>query len=221
MSKILPRTNKSVVCAAVFYLLQAVLMAAPSFSADVPTFEKDILPIFKARCAACHFPEAEHLKGGLDLSTLQSALKGGDNGPDIIPGKADVSSLVLMLEGKEEPKMPPPKKGPPLEPQQIDLIRQWINAGASAKDGTQKAKDEAKPVTKPGEFALGSKPANPSRDGQGPPEPKPTAKPAELALAAKPANEEKPEAGPLAKALAKSKKPEAAKAEVKEKLHVS
>jgi len=94
------------------------------------SFEKDIVPIFQKSCSACHFPPVDPLKGKLDLSTLAAALKGGAEGPSIIPGKADESMLVKMIEGTLEPVMPPKGKVDPLTPEAIALVKQWINEGA-------------------------------------------------------------------------------------------
>ena len=97
--------------------------------ADV-SFEKDILPLFQKSCSACHFPPTEPLKGKLDLSTVAATLKGGADGAIVVPGKADESRLVQIVEGKLETVMPPKGKGDPLTPEAIALLKQWINEGA-------------------------------------------------------------------------------------------
>jgi hypothetical protein len=66
--------------------------AAPVNAAAPPTFEKDIRPILKARCFDCH-GEGEKLNGGLDLRLRLLMLKGGDDGPVIVPGKLERSLL--------------------------------------------------------------------------------------------------------------------------------
>ncbi|MCC6152675.1 MAG: hypothetical protein IT367_02905, partial [Candidatus Hydrogenedentes bacterium] len=120
-------------------LIAVVIAASVSASAvfaDV-SFEKEILPIFQKSCSACHFPPAEPLKGKLDLSTVAATLKGGADGAIVVPGKADESRLVQIVEGKLEPMMPPKGKGDPLTPEAIALLKQWINEGA--KDGSAPA----------------------------------------------------------------------------------
>jgi hypothetical protein len=89
-----------------------------------PVFEKDIRPILKAHCFDCH-GEGEKLKGGLDLRLRRLMLKGGDEGPVIVPGKPDRSRLFKLVHSGEMPKRE--KK---LTREQIELIKQWIATGA-------------------------------------------------------------------------------------------
>src|SRR5205814_4598760 len=54
-------------------------------------FARDILPVFESTCWRCHGPERP--KGHFRLDNRELALKGGDNGIDIIPGNAAKSPL--------------------------------------------------------------------------------------------------------------------------------
>lgn len=95
------------------------------------TFEKDVFPIFQKRCAGCHWPDAEKFeRNQFDLSTLATALKGGKEGVDIIPGKAAESPLVQAIEWRLDPEMPPKDKFEKLPDAEIALIRAWIDQGA-------------------------------------------------------------------------------------------
>jgi uncharacterized membrane protein len=93
-------------------------------------YARDIEPIFTTHCVKCHGESKK--KGGYRLDTKDSLFAAGDSGSvPIVPGKADESRLVKMIEGKGEfadSTMPP--KGSPLTYQQIQLIRQWIDNGA-------------------------------------------------------------------------------------------
>jgi WD40 repeat protein len=111
-------------------LIASLMAVALPVSANV-SFEADVLPLLQKRCSACHFPPVEPLKGKLDLSTIDGIRKGGGEGAVIIPGKADESRLLLMVEGKLEPRMPPEGKGDPLTVEEVAKIREWINAGAT------------------------------------------------------------------------------------------
>ncbi len=106
------------------------LPAIPSQAADdAPLFERDIRPILQAHCVKCHAhtdPEA-----GLDLSTAGSLLKGSDDGPIVIAGSAEQSSLVQKIASGE---MPPSKENNPLSDAQIALVRAWIAGGTRATD---------------------------------------------------------------------------------------
>lgn len=105
-------------------LMAVPLMLTSVFGSSAPTFEKDIRPILKAQCFDCH-GEGESLKGGLDLRLRRLMLKGGQDGPVIVPGKPDKSPLFKLVHSGEMPKRE--KK---LTPEQVALIRQWIAAGA-------------------------------------------------------------------------------------------
>lgn len=93
-------------------------------AAPALTFEKDIRPILKANCFDCH-GEGEKLKGGLDLRLRRLMLQGGENGPVIVPGKADRSALFKLTHSGEMPK-----RDKKLTPGQVALIKRWINSGA-------------------------------------------------------------------------------------------
>jgi len=108
-------------------LLLGLLSAAPSAGADV-TYEDHVRPILKAACVECHGESAEPA-GGLDLRLRHLAVKGGSQGPAIVPGKADMSVLMKRITSGE---MPPGKKK--LTPAQVDTLRQWIAAGANVRE---------------------------------------------------------------------------------------
>jgi mono/diheme cytochrome c family protein len=97
------------------------------------TYAKDIKPIFEKSCVKCH--GAEKPKGKLRLDSLEGAMKGGEDGKVIVPGKSADSMLVHNIAhlGNEDDYMPPPDnkaKIPPLTKEQIGLIRAWIDQGA-------------------------------------------------------------------------------------------
>ena len=78
-------------------------VALSAHAAPALTFEKDIRPILKANCFDCH-GEGEKLKGGLDLRLRRLMLQGGENGPAIVPGKAERSALFKLTHSGEMPK---------------------------------------------------------------------------------------------------------------------
>ena len=97
------------------------------------TYGKDIKPIFEKSCFPCHGSEKQ--KGKLRLDSPEAALKGGENGPDIIKGKSAESTLVHAVSDllDDEENMPPTEKRekyPALTKDQIGLIRAWIDQGA-------------------------------------------------------------------------------------------
>src|SRR5436305_747995 len=70
-----------------------------------PTFEKDILSIFQAKCLNCH--GADRQKAGLDLRRHATLLAGGESGPALKPG-APKDSLLWEMVSRD--KMPPGKQ---------------------------------------------------------------------------------------------------------------
>ncbi|MBI4324428.1 MAG: c-type cytochrome [Chloroflexi bacterium] len=93
------------------------------------TYAKDIKPIFEKTCFKCH--GAEKQKGKLRLDSLEAALKGGENGADVLPGKSEKSILVHNVARLDEDSaMPPEGKADPLTKEQVALIRAWIDQGA-------------------------------------------------------------------------------------------
>ena len=104
----------------------------PSDKKDV-TYEKDIKPMFEKSCTKCH--GAEKQKAKLRLDSLAATLKGSEDGKVIEAGNSAKSVLVHNVAhiGDEDKWMPPPDnkaKIPPLTPEQIGLIRAWIDQGA-------------------------------------------------------------------------------------------
>ena len=89
------------------------------------SFEKDIVPIFKASCLSCHKPDKK--KGKLDMSTYAELMKGGKQGNPVKPGDPAKSLIIEMISGNE-PEMP--EKGDKLTEAQVQIISNWIKQGA-------------------------------------------------------------------------------------------
>jgi cytochrome c5 len=107
----------------------------PASTATGVTYDKDIKPIFDKNCVKCHHGEKARAK--LSLDSAAGAIKGGKEGPDIIVGKSGESGLVFAVAhvGDDDDFMPPTKKMKdgttltPLTPEQVGLIRAWIDQG--------------------------------------------------------------------------------------------
>jgi len=108
---------------------EPVKLPPPAEKKDL-TFVTDIKPIFDKSCIECHGPKKK--KGDLRLDSRELALKGGEEGPSIKVGDSANSELVKLVAriGDEENWMPPVDKGKPLSPEQVGLIRAWIDQGA-------------------------------------------------------------------------------------------
>ena len=101
-------------------------VAAAATEQAAPSYSAAIAPILARNCIACH--SANTKMGGLVLETIDAMEKGGLRGPAVVPGNSEQSPLYLMVAGKMEPRMP--FSADPLGPADVELIRQWIEAGA-------------------------------------------------------------------------------------------
>jgi mono/diheme cytochrome c family protein len=89
--------------------------------------------IFTENCLDCH--GSTEPEGKLIMESFDQLIQGGKSGPVIVAGKSEESLLVKMIEGRVEKDgktliMPPRKKREKLKPEQIELIKAWIDAGA-------------------------------------------------------------------------------------------
>lgn len=118
-------------------ILSFALCASTTASAvaldDPVQFESKVRPILKAHCWQCH-GEEEELHGGMDARLVRFLLKGGESGAAIVPGDHAASLLYQRMASGE---MPPGKKN--ISPEELNLVAQWIDAGAI----TQRAEPEA------------------------------------------------------------------------------
>ena len=92
--------------------------STPAVAGD-PTWDNSIGALFEAKCTACHGASA---LGGLDLSTYEQALEGGNTGPAIVPGDSENSLLVTVQEAGGHPGQ--------LTPDELAHVIEWIEAGA-------------------------------------------------------------------------------------------
>ncbi len=119
--------------------LTAICLRAESPSADdVAFFEKDVLPILKANCFACHGSEKK-LQGGLKLTSREDILKGGESGPAVDLKKPD-ESLILMAINYDGIMMPPKGK---LSKSQIDTLTKWVTRGLAWSEKAASAATKA------------------------------------------------------------------------------
>jgi dipeptidyl aminopeptidase/acylaminoacyl peptidase len=113
----------------------ALLTVGASLTAQQPpSYVKQVKPVLGKFCVECHNPDKA--RGDLDLSTPAALKKGGQNGPALVPGKPDESLLVLLAEGKENPRMPPKTAKAQPTPADVALLRAWVAAGARDDTGT-------------------------------------------------------------------------------------
>lgn len=108
-------------------LIAAVLFKPSAQAALAPDYERDIKPILQQRCYSCH----SRIKQKADLRLDAGALihRGGKHGAGIVAGNSSESLLLQrILETDPEERMPP--EGKPLTPEQVALLKGWIDGGA-------------------------------------------------------------------------------------------
>ncbi len=106
----------------VFLLITAIL-TAPFLSPEElhASWPADVQSVLDQHCVKCHGPLEQ--KFGLELDTFEAVMKGGDDGPVVVPGKPDESPLVTALAPGTDPHMPPKKQ---LGDADIAKLRTWV-----------------------------------------------------------------------------------------------
>ncbi len=134
-------------------LLWLILASAPAPARQDPApdpkqveiFESKVRPLLAARCFKCHSAEAPKPKGGLRLDSRAAALKGGDDGPAVVPGDLEKSLLVTHVTSKDPDVRMPPKEALPAG--EIEILVQWIKSGAAwGKDVAAKTARKEKKI---------------------------------------------------------------------------
>jgi len=87
------------------------------------SFSRDVLPLLQGRCAGCH--SDGRAQSGLSVSSYDSLMAGSGNGAVIVPGDVANSRLVQLVQAGRMPK-----SGPKLTSDQIQILVDWVKAGA-------------------------------------------------------------------------------------------
>jgi DNA-binding beta-propeller fold protein YncE len=140
------RTCYCILCAVIAAAAAAMLfLATPVASAQPPgadatppakpvSFIKDVAPILKENCYACH--DAKKHSGKLEMISYAKLRQGGEDDDPIVPGKPDDSLMIELLTTDSGKRMPPPPKDKvspsdgALPPAKIAVIKRWIEQGA-------------------------------------------------------------------------------------------
>ena len=108
---------------------QAMAISMPTGKETV-SFGLHIAPILLENCAQCHI--ARRPSGGLNMANFASLIAGGDSGKPFVPGKSNMSEIVMRLKGQNREVMPPSGK---LDDKLIALVEKWIAEGAKFDPG--------------------------------------------------------------------------------------
>lgn len=119
----------------------AVLISSSAAAAALPIadirreapvdFGKELYPILKRNCLACH--NTTKAKAGLNLESPEAILKGGDNGPAAVAGRSAESLILKTATHAEDPVMPPAGNkvnAVDLTSDELGLLKLWIDQGA-------------------------------------------------------------------------------------------
>jgi hypothetical protein len=98
-----------------------VFLTAATLSARA----EDVIALLETHCVQCH--GGGKIKAGLDLTTRENLLRGGETGDAIVVGHPEKSLLYRMLTHEEEPGMP--HKEEKLPDATIKIFADWIRAG--------------------------------------------------------------------------------------------
>jgi hypothetical protein len=93
-----------------------------STPSGTPTFEADVGPLFAVKCTSCH---GELATGGLNMLTYADLMKGGANGPVVTPSDS-ANSVLFQIQSAGG-------HFANLTPEELEIIKQWIDAGALEK----------------------------------------------------------------------------------------
>ncbi|HEX9186899.1 MAG TPA: c-type cytochrome domain-containing protein, partial [Vicinamibacteria bacterium] len=107
-----------------------------------PDYGRDVAPILREHCVACHGPQEQ--ESDLRLDSRAEVLKGGMSGYVVVAGKSRESLLVRHVTGAATPRMP--QKKPPLPPAQIAVLAAWVDAGLPGADDAPPAGASSRPA---------------------------------------------------------------------------
>ena len=102
-------------------------------------FAKDVRPLLEKNCWGCHGETKQ--ESGLRLDSREGLLKGGDIGRVIAAGDSERSRLIVLVSGTDPQTVMPPD-GPQLKPEQIGILRAWIDQGCVWPDDDSPKKVE-------------------------------------------------------------------------------
>jgi mono/diheme cytochrome c family protein len=100
---------------------------APGSSQSTSLFTSAIQPLLEQKCVSCHHPGAGKA-GGLDLTSREKLLEGGDHGPVVTLDNPDSSVLLARLRHTASPGMP--FNQPQLTAESIENVVKWLHEGA-------------------------------------------------------------------------------------------
>src|SRR5437762_1555608 len=109
----------------------ALLAQAQSHPANAIDFQREIRPILSDNCFQCHGPDSGARMAELRLDRKETVFEGRPHGAPVVPGKPEASLLYQRISASSPARrMPPEFSHKSLKPQQIELLKRWIEQGA-------------------------------------------------------------------------------------------
>ena len=112
-----------------FRLLPTLLVGQLTFASaadgDAIDFNRDIRPILSQNCFACHGPDSHERKGDLRLDTAAGAREALS-----VDDLSSSEFLHRISSDDPDERMPPPKTDKRLQPSDVELLGNWVKAGA-------------------------------------------------------------------------------------------
>ncbi|GDY08666.1 MAG: DUF1549 domain-containing protein [Planctomycetota bacterium] len=102
-------------------------------------FAKDVRPLLEKHCWGCH--GAKKQESGLRLDSREALLRGGDIGKVIAAGDSERSRLIVLVSGTDPQTVMPPD-GPQLKPEEVGILRAWIDQGSVWPDDSPKKEEK-------------------------------------------------------------------------------
>ncbi len=135
-------------------LLLASILPRSHAADEKLSFNEHVRPILSQNCFACHGTDAAHRKAGLRLDEPESAYAERKGVRAIVPGNVEASEIwQRIISPHEDEVMPPPDAHKvPLTPVQRDVIKRWIEQGATYQRhwSFEPIARSAPPAAKPG-----------------------------------------------------------------------
>ncbi len=131
-----PRESRLAATAFLSLAFASLALTGPALAGERSSapvrYDRDVRPILTDRCFSCHGPDEGKRQAGLRLDTFEGATAEREGRVALRPGKAEESELWRRLTSHDDQvRMPPPSsKKKPLDEDELELLRRWIDDGA-------------------------------------------------------------------------------------------
>ncbi len=110
----------------------------PKPDSSLLSYNDEIFDLLDANCLGCH-AQGESTPSELYMDTYEDLMTGGKHGPPVVPGDPEKSILYQkVMPNPPFGKQMPIKTRRMLKPEETDLIKRWIAAGAIEAKPTKK-----------------------------------------------------------------------------------